>query len=71
MSTFGNDEHKRMIRLIYLLQYLRDGGRAEHPLSIAADAHHVAVGETSLHQHPATSADHATAPVFQQIRVRE
>lgn len=42
---------------------MRDGGRAERPLSIAADAPDGAVGEAGLHSHSAEAAGHAASTV--------
>jgi hypothetical protein len=54
-----NFDTARPPRDVYL-QYLRDSGGAQHSFPIAPDAHHVALGQTSLHQHPAASVNHET-----------
>ena len=47
---------------VFIFQHLCDGGGAQHPLPLAADAHHGALDQESLHPHPAQAAGHEEAP---------
>ena len=47
--------------LMWMFQYLCDGGGAQHSLPLPADPHHGALDQESLHTHPAPAPGHAEA----------
>ena len=53
-----------------IFQHLRDGGGAQYPLQVAADAPHVPLGTESLHPPPAETFGHEETDQNSQQRVR-